>query len=414
MRQRMRRAGERKESGQESDRVMIDRRAAIRNTAQRAAAFAAALVLCIACLLLPGRAAAVLAEAEEPITPNPMKEWNDGANVAMRAEGKAEAYRLTVFADTTGLEEGYYSVYLYDTAARSVAAFDGIRFFIENSDDEALKINLTLVVSEKISVTLPDTSYAMLEADGAQTGETAAPQYGALSIPAHFSGMVYIPFAQLYPAQGEQVALKRIQSWGLSVSLTEGQEVHFTLGDIAFLKNSVASMRADHFFTVLSGKETVTIPAIGAITENYQARVLDLEGNPAAGSAVFYLEEDIAGVTLAQDGSLEVGSECVATRLTIRAKLPQAVTDGALTVSLKKSAAGADGGVPTKSQIGSILLPVYAGLMRYESAIRLSCGAIALVLCGVFIHWAGLARQNLSKPRQRAGTENQDAEGHEA
>ena len=100
---------------------------------KKAASLFFVVAVCIAALTFPGHAAAISAESEEVITPYAMKEWDDGVNAAIQAEGKGEAYLLSVFADTKNLSEGYYTIYLYDEAVRSIASFDGIRFFIQNT-----------------------------------------------------------------------------------------------------------------------------------------------------------------------------------------------------------------------------------------------------------------------------------------
>ncbi len=369
------------------------------------------LAICIAVLILPGQATAISAESEELITPYSMKEWDDGANVAMKASGKGEEYLLSVFADTKGLSEGYYTVFLYDDAVRSASAFDGIRFFIQNTDDTSLKINITLTISAKISVSLLDTSFAILESDETNTSETVTPQYGTISIPARFSGMVYIPLSQLYTPEGEQTQIRRIQSWGIAATLSQGEEVHFSLGNIAFLKHSVEAMQDDHFFVVVSGKESVTIPSVGAITADYYADVTDLYGNAVEQDAIYYLDGGIAGVTLSEDGILEVSSDCVATQLVIHAKLQQAVSIGSFTVHLQKSSAGvAVSEVPTASKIKSILLPAYVKWNQSQRAIQTTFWVLLLIVGSIFISWVTLARQNSIKMKQKLASINQDTE----
>lgn len=381
---------------------------------KKAASLFFVVAVCIAALTFPGHAAAISAESEEVITPYAMKEWDDGVNAAIQAEGKGEAYLLSVFADTKNLSEGYYTIYLYDEAVRSITAFDGIRFFIQNTNDAALKINITLTVDEKVSVSLLDTSFAILQSDGADQSETVVPQYGTISIPAQFSGMVYIPFSQLYTPQGEQIQIKRIQSWGIAAVLSQDQEVHFSFGNIAFLKNSLETMKNDHFFIVVKGSETVTIPTVGAITAKYDTDIKDLSGNPVDQNAIFYLDEEIAGATLSADGVLEVSSNCVATQLVICAKIQQAVTIGSITINLQKSgAASGEGEVPTASEIENIMLPVYVKLNQYERVIQIVCVGIALLISIIFLNWVTLAKRNYSKMKMRLSTKNQDTEEDE-
>lgn len=336
---------------------------------------------------------AISSEKEKIVTPGNLKEWNDGASVTKATSGKGESYLAEITADTTGLEEDYYSVYIYDNTKRDIRSYDGIRFHYSNQSDNDLKINLTLSINAKTSVTMLEKSFAILEEDIQEATQVVTAEYGTVLIPAQFSGTIYIPFTQLFNEEGENIDLSTIQSFGITTVMEKDQIASYAIGNIAFLSGSVEAMKDSNFLITLSGEEQVTIPSTGAVIEKYTAKVIDLEGNEVNTDVTFYLEDEIEGVSLSKDGTLEIQSNCVANKLNLLAKTSQSINSGTLTLSLERENA-TQGGVPNPEEVAQISTLVDQRLNDSVLLFRILAVIIALFFVAVFTIWFNQAKAN--------------------
>jgi len=372
------------------------------------------LSVCFLLLSFLGNAYAVSSKSEETITPSQIKEWDDGANVTSESSGTGENFRVSVFADTNGLKEGYYSIYLFDNKVRSVRSYDGVRFNIKNDNNTELKINLTFTVNSKVSISLTDSSFAILESDNQNINETVAPAYGTISIPAKFDGTVYVPLSQLYTSDGERVTLTKIQSWGITTVMSQDQKIHYQIGNIAFLRESVASMKDSYYFITVSGNSTISIPHTGSVIENYNAQVKDFDNNSVDQNVTFSLAESIAGVSVSKNGKLEVGSDCVASEIKVCAKSENSINSGVFMITLQHNdtAAGSDE-IPRASEVLNIMSPVYTQLSKSVTLIKFLSIAIALIIGAIFLNWFKDSNNNYNAIKRKLYKTNDNEEEDE-
>jgi hypothetical protein len=354
--------------------------------------------LCVL-LLFSSTAYAITSESQKVITPTKMKEWDNGAKVTRTSSGTGSNYQVSVTADTNGLKNGYYSIYLYDITARYIKPYDGICFNFKNENNAAVEINLTLTVNSKISATMADSSYAILEAADQSVREAIVPAYGTISVPANFEGTVYVPFSKLYTSAGKSVSLTQIQSWGVTAVMSEDQQIKYRIGNIALLSGSVASMKDSCYLIALSGNSKITIPHTGSVLEFYQAKVKDLDGHPVNQEATFFLKKGISGVTISKDGKLEVSSDCVATNITVCARLKNGVSQGELAVSLQRG--GTAVGIPKASDVPKIITAADIKLNKLINVIRFV--AIVIVACfgAIFYKWFSESKTNNIKIKNK-------------
>ncbi|WP_099468997.1 hypothetical protein [Konateibacter massiliensis] len=358
------------------------------------------------CLLMsvPQTVFAISSADETTITPTEsgLKEWSDGAVVTKETSGKGEEYQVDVTADTTGLDEDYYSVYIYDYKKRNIGTFDGIRFHYVNNSDNDVKINLTLTVDADTSVMMLEKSFAVAENDETKKTEVLSAEYGTIAIPAHFSGTIYVPFTQLFDEEGENVSLKTIQSWGITTVVEKEQQVSYSIGNIAFLEGSVELMRESCFLITLSGEKTVLLPSTGSVLWQYEGTTADLEGQLQDADLSFFMEEDIDGVTLSADGALEIQSGCTEPEITIYAKTEQSVNAGKLVISLEHvSTDVAAVGVPSAGDVEKITSTAYTTLNNSVIFFRILGFVLALFFLAVFSVWFSEAKTNYEKMKKK-------------
>jgi hypothetical protein len=367
-------------------------------------------VLCVS-MLCNGKVYAISGESQKIITPGTIKEWDDGANVTQEDSGKGEEYEMQVVADTSGLEQGYYSVYIYDDTARSIGSFDGMQFHLLNSNDFEMKINLSMVLNSKVSVSMGDTSYVILESESQGIHENVNVLYGTITIPARFDGVVYIPFSQLQNEEGESISINKIQSWGITAVLSENQQMQYSFGNISFLSKSIDSMKENYFLMGISGDNEIAVPKTGAVMENYTTTVKDLDGNEVNQTLAYYLPEEVVGASLSQTGSLEISSECEANDITIYVKSEESMTYGKLKVLLNHDGINqVNEGVPTISSVPRITTALDTTLSQHVLLIRCILGGIALILIFVIYDWFQASKTNYEIIKKKIDTSNKEHE----
>lgn len=358
------------------------------------------------CLLLPFITVPVSAASKDSnavqIAPELIKSWNDGANVTVDTIGEDEATKITVTSDSTGLKKGYYSSYLYDDTKRSVSAYDGIQFHVENNEDTALKMNLTLTVSKTVSVSLLDQSFAILQPDDkTEIASILYPENGTLMIPGNFSGILYVPFSQLLTEDGKPVLLTQIQSWGVTGVQSEDQIISYTIGKIELLKHSEAAIRGQYYFITPSGDTQITVPHTGSIIKNYQASVTDLDMKQQDQTPEFFLSGTNTGITITKEGRLEISSDCTASEVTIYAKTEKSLNAGKLQVQLVHEDSQDSGAlVPDPSEVGTILLPLYQWLGKSFTWIQGGILTAFLLVAALISHWFEISNRNYYSIRE--------------
>lgn len=353
-------------------------------------------------VFLPQTVNAISSKEEKIITPSNLKEWDDGASVTKETSGKGENYQAEITADTTGLKEDYYSIYIYEDTKRNVGPYDGIRFQYLNQSDIDLRMNVTIKIDAKTSVTMLDKSYAILEEEETKNTQVVTAKYGTLLIPARFSGSIYVPFSQLFNEKGERVLLNNIQSFGITTVMENEQTATYSIGNFAFLSGSIDAMKESHYLITLTGEEEVVLPNTGAVIEKYKASVVDLEGNEMDTDVTFFLEDSIEGITLSENGALEIQSDCVATKVTIYAKSKQSINAGNMTLSLKRvSAKVAAVGVPKAQEVPSIATSTYQRLKDSVLLFRLFALMIVFFIGAVITTWFNQAKAHHQMIRKK-------------
>lgn len=341
-------------------------------------------------------------ETSSFITPHMLKEWDDGAKVKKKVKGSGKNYTLSVTADTTGLSEGYYSVYYYDYGQRNIASYDGIQYHFSNPNAFELKINTTFTISKNKSVSLVDGSYVILTSDDKTVNKVEKTIYGTITIPSGFTGMVYLPFSQLHTSKGGEIALKSIMSWGITTVMAQEEQANYEISQIAFLHNSVANKKASYLVYSIDGISNINIPSVGSTLEAYQVSATDMLGNAVTDEIDFFLPESISGVSISADGKLEIQNNCVATSIVIGAKTKNSTNAGTFTITLNHlTAAAAKAGVPNAVDVPSIASAKIDFAVKWIVWIRVGAALILLAIAGILFSWMLVARAHYKEMKAK-------------
>ena len=373
------------------------------------------LAVCLtALLLLPlgGPARAVASLSQQTVTPK-IAEWDNGAKVGVSSSGTAESFQASVQADTTGLKQGYYSVYVFDNTSRSVEPYDAIAFDLQNLGASPLKLSLTMKTRAGETATIGDSSYAILEAADQSLREAVQPLYGTVSVPAGFSGTVYVPFSRLYTSEGKTLSFSRIQSWGVTAVLSENQQAQFRFGNIRFLGGSVSAMKSRYFLVSITGSGNAVIPRKGSLLTLYEASARDMDGGAVKQTPVFSLKEKVPGASISPDGKLQIDSSCTAAGVTVCAKVPGSLSFAQTAVSLQKAGLGQSdksAGVPAPAGVARLTGPVFRWLDGAATPLRAAGVVIILLLAAVWYAWFHEDGANYRRIRKKLTTASREGE----
>ncbi|WP_099204222.1 hypothetical protein [Scatolibacter rhodanostii] len=344
------------------------------------------LALCL-WVITPQSAFAITSESATEIPIVNLEEWDNGAKVTK--EFNEETQSVTVTADTIGLTEDYYSVFLYDYTVRDADDYDGIRFHLKNLSQGVLAINIALKISDDTDVTMTNNSFALLESEGQENPDAVKISYGTLPIPADFDGVVYIPFAQLTTANAEEKPLiHQIQSFGITTVIDKEDQKQYAISDIAFLSGSVPAMKENYYLITLSGDDEIAQPNVGSVIQTYHAKIIDLEGNPVEAVPIFYFQEQPAGLVLTDDGQLELQSHSTASEINLYARTEHSLNSGKLAIKIKKfSLEGTKANIPNPVDVSQIVSKTDVILNQSVNKIRVFGVILLVFLFAIFYTW---------------------------
>lgn len=331
---------------------------------------------------------AISSDAKTTAKPAEFSEWDNGVQVIKEIMNNTDRYTLKVNADTIGLADGYYSYFLYENKSRNLGGYDGISFEISNKNEIPLKMNVSMTPKSGTGLTLKDEGTLILESLDGNEGEVIQVSNGTFEIPARFNGVVYIPFNQLKNDDGKEVSINNIVTWGFTGVLEEGQEVKFEISNINFLKGSFLLQEEKYKNIHITGNDKIYLSSKGTIIENFKAEVKTLGGEAVNSDVTFFLENEVEGASISEDGWLEITSNCKETAITVCAKSSDSSGIGKFNVQLLKPESGNKTGyIPAASEIKSIMPSSYQFLIDKIVWARIILIVIALIFLSIFGSW---------------------------
>lgn len=290
-----------------------------------------------------------------------IKQTTNGANVKLSPSGTDG---LDINISTKGLNNGYYTTYLYENKNRDWSNYSAIGVNIDNESDEPLRLNLNIKGSDGKVLSVADEDVVFLKGENDDLVYNMKPSYGTIELPKKFNGTIYLPFNSFKQTEninpGKENGISKITSWGIFVVLKENQESNFRISNCDLIpRNSELNKYFSYNFSV-DGDDTVEIPVAGEGISYYKIKANNDE-NISKEKVSFKLIEPVNGVTMDDGGKLTLTSEVESQKIKIAA-----IMDGTA-VSVKevqllkswtvdaKEADGTSKSIPKANEVSKII-----------------------------------------------------------
>ena len=315
--------------------------------------------------------------------------------------------------------------FLYENARRSIAGSDAFSFWVDNTSGDVLNMNFSISDGKKISYTLPDGAYVIAEDGSGENGQILDVLYGRFCIPAGFSGNLYIPLEQMQSEDGAVRKFTNIVSWGLTIVMPKTEEAEasteeeeqqmnsifqpeqekevitesrtFSLKQFGFWKNSVEVQNSRYCRYEVTGQSKVQIPTVENSVSSLSGQVTDLYQNKKDLPVKFSLEQEVAGVSITEDGILTVMPAAQPGTFVVDVQAEGASNKAAIEITLYESwrvnYEGQGGKIPEAGQEASLMTETMSRLGASVWFVRIIVIGSVFVMFALYKYYKKLSKK---------------------
>ncbi|OOM77167.1 hypothetical protein CLPUN_24820 [Clostridium puniceum] len=249
-----------------------------------------------------------------------MEKTANGAIVEVNSN-ETYGYELDVNMSTKGLNEGYYTAYLYEDKSSDWSNYEAMSFHVSNNSDNPIRINMNIKKGEDKVFSPSNDNIILIQKNNSEIIEKVKPSYGTVELPERFEGIIYIPFNSFREENGSFLdGTNKISSWGIIATLAENEERNFKLSRFNLINKG---SKLETYFdsnSFIKGKSIVQIPIVGESISDYK-----IEGSNR--NIQFKLDNDIDGITISENGRLTVTPDVVPQKIEISAVLDNSISE---------------------------------------------------------------------------------------
>lgn len=242
---------------------------------------------------------------------------------------------MDISFQTMGIpEEEYHTVTAYKNDSREIDDHGSICIGIRNEEKQSARMNFSVIDEDGGVFQVKDGCYVKIAGD--KTDYVSA-ESGCFEIPAEFDGEVEISFLTMGNGDTEEILQDKMMGYGFVCVLEGGSSYHMVFHDMKILDASEA-VRADQPAKLkIHGEETVRKPEIGISRSDYSVTACNMLGEEMETKAELSLKSELEGVSLSEDGCLEVTAEASEQKAVLLAEESETNLRTELAVSLERS-----------------------------------------------------------------------------
>lgn len=323
-------------------------------------------------------------------TPINIQKTANGANVEI-SSSETNGYELDVKMSTKGLNEGYYTAYLYENQSHDWSNYGAMSFHISNDSQSPIRINVNVKKNEETVLSPSDESVVLIKEDNSEMMEKLKPSYGTIELPKSFEGNIYISFSSFREndsvSQEKTNEFSKVSSWGIIATLSENQEKNFNLSKFTLINKG---SNIEKFFDPndsIKGKNLMQIPAVGQSISDYK-----IENDNK--DVQFKLMNPVDGITISDNGRLIVTSDVEEQKVEICAVLDNTARE-TMEVQLEKSwtlsAKEVDGtskSIPNPDEINKLISSNENLILTNNALIEIRICAILIAIAVGSLYWS--------------------------
>lgn len=289
--------------------------------------------VCIGVLLL-GTASV---KAEETLSFKDYTEGGDAGNLDLDAflECSEDGNSMDVsFQTLSEPEEEYYTILGYKNDKRTIDVLGSLRLGVRNEGDQSARMNLSVIDALGVSFQAKEGAYVILDGE---TREAVLVENGCFEVPAGFDGEAEISLQTMGCEDGAAELSENIMGYGFVCVSEGGRSYHVIFHTMRLLDAGEAVGTDQAAKLAVVGDESVQRPEVGVSRANYSAAAYNLLGEEVETDAKVFLKSEREGVSLSEDGCLEVSPEAEEGEIILVAQDPEKGLSTEFSVALKRS-----------------------------------------------------------------------------
>lgn len=262
--------------------------------------------------------------------PKNIEKTTNGADVKINSS-TTNGYELDVSMNTIGLDDGYYTAYLYENKSRDWSSYEAIAFDVVNECNSSVRINLNIKKNDNTVVSPSDDNVILTKMKNAQIMEKVHPSYGTIELPKDFKGTIYIPFNSFKEKDNltsDNVnEISKVLSWGIIVTQSENEEKSFKVSKFSLITKG---SDMDKYFNLnfsIKGDTTIEIPVVGETIYDYKIESINNVENINKNTVKFKIKESVDGITINDNGRLTLTPDVQEQQIQICAVLDENLSE---------------------------------------------------------------------------------------
>lgn len=261
--------------------------------------------VCMAALLF----GASSVKAEEAL---PFEDYTEGADadnpdLDAFVECMDDGNSMDVSFQTTDMpKEEYHTVTAFKNDSREIDVFGSFRLGIKNEGDKSARMNFSVIDAFGVVFQVKEGTYVFLDGE---TPDAVPVENGCFEIPAGFDGEAEISIQTMGCEDEEEELWEDIMGYGFVCVSEGGCSYHMIFHDMRLLDAEEAVQTDQAAKLEVVGDESIQRPEVGVSRADYSVTAYNLLGEEMETDAKLSLKSEQEGVSLSEDGCLEISSK---------------------------------------------------------------------------------------------------------
>ncbi|WP_099189078.1 hypothetical protein [Tepidibacter mesophilus] len=262
-------------------------------------------IMLLFCFVLPSYAM----DSNLDLEPNSLTLKDNGGNNKCQVTGNK---KIKINTNTMKLEKGYYTSQFYINSKVDWSPYKELAFHINNLSDSPIKINLFVVLNDGTYIMLEEGKSVFLQKGKNNNIKVTNIQTDGFEVNNDFEGIVHIPLENFEISKKK---LENIIFFGIQTTTKENIIQKMEIDNLKLISSNSSTLPEEILNLKIVGDKNIIKPIMGESIVQYELVTKHKQEN----KVTFYLEEEVEGVSITENGRLTVLPNAVVDKINIKA-----------------------------------------------------------------------------------------------
>lgn len=261
-------------------------------------------IMLLFCFILPSYAM----DSNLDFEPNTLTVKDNGGDTRWQVTGNK---RIKISTNTMELQKGYYTSQFFINSKVDWSPYRELAFYINNLSDSPIKINLFLVLNDGTYIMLEEGKSVFLQKGKSDNIKVTDIQTEGFEVNNNFEGIVHIPLENFEISKKK---LENIIFFGIQTTTRENVIQKIEIDNLKLISSNNSMLPEGILNLKIVGDKKITKPITGESIAQYKL----ITNHKQENKVTFYLEEEVEGVSITEDGRLTVLPNAVVNKINIK------------------------------------------------------------------------------------------------